>query len=207
MQAENFIKNKKGKMFMAGREKTAAAGKISVREMTAIALVTAVTCILGPMSLPIVFSPVPITLTNLVLYLSLYVLKTRKALISYVIYWLLGTAGLPVFSGFAGGLAKAAGPTGGYLIGFIFMIVISGWILERFPRRLWIHILAMAAGTAVCYLFGTIWLVLQMSIDFKAGLAMGVLPYLPGDAVKILIAATVGPMIAARIRPVVESSF
>ena len=91
----------------------AKAGRLTTVQMAAVALMTAVTCVLGPLAIPIVVSPVPLSLTNLVLFLSLYILKTKKALISYLIYLLLGIAGLPVFSGFSGGLGKLAGPTGG----------------------------------------------------------------------------------------------
>ena len=85
--------------------------------LTATALMTAVTCILAPLSVPI--GPVPISLTNFVIFLSLYLLNWKKGTLSLLIYLLLGLAGLPVFSGFAGGIAKLAGPTGGYIIGFI----------------------------------------------------------------------------------------
>ena len=73
----------------------------------------AVTCILAPLSVPI--GPVPISLTNFAIYLSLYLLDWKKGTLSYLIYLLLGLVGLPVFSGFTGGLAKLAGPTGGYI--------------------------------------------------------------------------------------------
>ena len=86
-------------------------------EITITALMTAVTCILAPMSIPI--GPVPISFTNLAIYLSLYLLGWKKGTISYLIYLLIGLVGLPVFSGFTGGPAKLAGPTGGYIIGFI----------------------------------------------------------------------------------------
>ena len=93
--------------------------------MTMIALMTAVTCILAPLSIPI--GPVPISLTNFAIYLSLYLLDWKKGTISYFIYLLLGFAGLPVFSGFTGGVAKLAGPTGGYIVGFIPMAIIAGF--------------------------------------------------------------------------------
>ena len=92
--------------------------------MVWVALFTAITCILAPLSIPIPISPVPITLTNLVLFISLYILSWKEALISYILYLLLGICGLPVFSGFSGGIGKLAGPTGGYLAGFIFLILI-----------------------------------------------------------------------------------
>ena len=90
--------------------------------ITVTALMTAVTCILAPLSIPI--GPVPISLTNLAIYISLYLLGWKRGTISYLIYLLIGLVGIPVFSGFTGGPAKLAGPTGGYIIGFIAMAII-----------------------------------------------------------------------------------
>lgn len=84
--------------------------KTSTYAMVVTALMAAVTCILAPLSVPI--GPVPISLTNFAIYLSLYLLDWKKGTLSYLIYLLLGLVGLPVFSGFTGGLAKVAGPTG-----------------------------------------------------------------------------------------------
>ena len=78
--------------------------------MTIIALMTAVTCILGPLSIPLPFSPVPISFTNLAIYFSVFVLGTYSATVSYLVYLLMGMVGLPVFSGFSGGFGKLAGP-------------------------------------------------------------------------------------------------
>ena len=86
--------------------------KSTIYQLTTCAIMTALMCILGPMSIPI--GPIPVSFTNLVIYLAVYLLGTKGATISYLIYLLLGAVGLPVFSGYAGGLAKLAGPTGGY---------------------------------------------------------------------------------------------
>lgn len=176
-----------------------AAGRFSVSDITLIGLVTAVTCVLGPLSIPIFISPVPVTLTNLVLYLSLYILKTRRAFLSYLVYMLLGTAGLPVFSGFSGGIGKLMGPTGGYLVGFAFLVLIAGYFVERWPENRMACGVGMVLGTAVCYGFGTLWLCRQLSIGFIEGLGIGVLPYLIGDGVKIFLALWFGPVIENRI--------
>ena len=105
---------------------TAAATAERTKTMVMISLMAAVICILGPLSLAIPISPVPISLTNLAVYFTIYVLGTKKGTISYLIYLLIGLIGIPVFSGFTGGPAKLLGPTGGYLIGFIFMALLSG---------------------------------------------------------------------------------
>ena len=93
-------------------ESMAKPKKNMTADMTVTALMTAITCILGPFSLPIPISPVPISLTNLVIYFMAYILGAKKALWACALYLLLGAVGLPVFSGFSGGLGKLLGPTG-----------------------------------------------------------------------------------------------
>lgn len=167
--------------------------KIKTKQMVLIALMTAVTCVLGPLSIPLPFSPVPISLTNFAIFLAIFVLGMKNGTISFIIYLLLGAVGVPVFSSFRGGLQVLAGPTGGYLIGFIFLALIMGFALDHFDRKLVPTIIGMIIGMVVCYAFGTVWLAKLLSLSFKEGLMMGVIPYLPGDAAKIIIAAIVGP--------------
>ena len=167
--------------------------KIKTKQMVLIALMTAVTCVLGPLSIPLPFSPVPISLTNFAIFLAIFVLGMKSGTISFIIYLLLGAIGVPVFSSFRGGLQVLAGPTGGYLIGFIFLALIMGFALDHFNRKLVPTIIGMIIGMAVCYAFGTVWLAKLLSLSFKEGLMMGVIPYLAGDAAKIIIAAIVGP--------------
>lgn len=167
--------------------------KIRTKQMVLIALMTAVTCVLGPLSIPLPFSPVPISLTNFAIFLAIFVLGMKNGTISFIIYLLLGAIGVPVFSSFRGGLQVLAGPTGGYLIGFIFLALIMGFALDHFDRKLVPTIIGMIIGMAVCYAFGTVWLAKLLSLSFKEGLMMGVIPYLAGNAAKIIIAAIVGP--------------
>lgn len=167
--------------------------KIKTKQMVLIALMTAVTCVLGPLSIPLPFSPVPISLTNFAIFLAIFVLGMKNGTISFIIYLLLGAVGVPVFSSFRGGLQVLAGATGGYLIGFIFLALIMGFALDHFDRKLVPTIIGMIIGMVVCYAFGTVWLAKLLSLSFKEGLMMGVIPYLPGDAAKIIIAAIVGP--------------
>ena len=129
--------------------------KFSLTQLIFMALMAAVMCIAGPLAVPI--GPVPITLTNLVIYIAVGVLGTAQGTISYCLYLLLGMVGLPVFSGYAGGLGKLAGPTGGYLIGFIAMALIGGIVMEVSHRKLIPTLIGWFIGTAVDYLFGTLW--------------------------------------------------
>lgn len=173
--------------------------KITVSEMALIAVMAAVTCIMGPLSIPIPFSLVPISLTNLAVYLAIYVLGCRRGTLSYLVYLLLGLVGMPVFSGFTGGVGKLFGPTGGYLLGFIFMALICGWAIDHFSCKLVPSFAGMLLGTVVCYAFGTAWLSYQAGLTFVAALAAGVLPFIPGDLAKMVIAAVLGPQIRRRL--------
>lgn len=164
--------------------------------MAMTALMTAVTCIVAPLSIPI--GPVPISLTNLAIYLSLYILDWKKGTVSYLLYLLLGLVGLPVFSGFSGGFGKLAGPTGGYIIGFIPMAVIAGITIDKFHQR-WIQFAGMIIGTAVCYAFGTLWFCLQSGTDVLAALSICVIPFIPGDLIKMAIAVAIAPGIRNRL--------
>lgn len=174
--------------------------KLTTKQMTVISLVTAVTCIIAPFSIPLPFSPVPISFTNLILFLSIYILGTAQATISYLIYLLIGMVGLPVFSGFSGGFGKLAGPTGGYLIGFIFLTLIAGYAIEKSNGRKSLQAAGLILGMLICYAFGTVWLSISAGLTFSAALAAGVLPYLPGDTVKIIIALIIGPVLARTVR-------
>lgn len=159
-------------------------------ELAVCAIFAALMCILGPMSIPI--GPVPISFTNLVIYLAVYVLGKKRATISYLVYLLLGCFGLPVFSGFTGGFAKLAGPTGGYLIGFIFMAWICGWGMEKTKGQIVLTGIGMITGTAVAYLFGTVWFVLMMHCGVVYALGICVIPFIPFDLIKIVIASVLG---------------
>lgn len=173
---------------------------LSISNMAIIAIMTALTCILAPLSIAIPVSPVPISLTNLVIYFSLYLLGAKRATISYLVYLLLGMVGIPVFSGYTGGLQKLAGPTGGYIIGFIFMAIIAGIFIEKFSKNVVLQLIGMILGTAVCYAFGTVWLAHVASLNFKAALFAGVIPYLPGDFIKMLLALTIGATIRNQLK-------
>ena len=109
--------------------------KSKVYQMAACAIMSALLCVLGPNSLPI--GPIPISLTNLVIYLTVYILGAKGSVVSYLIYILLGAIGLPVFSGYQGGVGKIVGPTGGYLVGFIFIALIGGLVIEKTRANIW----------------------------------------------------------------------
>ena len=162
---------------------------------TTYALMAGLLCIFAPMAVPI--GPIPISLTNLVLYIAIFILGTKGTTISFGIYMLLGIVGLPVFSGYAGGVGKLAGPTGGYLVGFFPMIVIMGVIYNLVNgRKLWIDatvtFLGMILGTMVAYAVGTAWFCFQTDCDLMYALGVCVFPFIPFDLAKMVIAGIVG---------------
>lgn len=164
--------------------------------MVITAMMTAVTCVLAPLSIPI--GLVPISFTNLAIYLSLYLLGWKMGTVSYIVYICIGAMGIPVFSGFSGGLSKLLGPTGGYIIGFIPVAIIAGLVIEKNNNRI-IQFVAMGLGTAVCYVFGTAWFCLVTESSVAAALGICVFPFIPGDIAKIIIAITIGSMIRKRL--------
>lgn len=186
---------------MTQENKNQAIRKTNTYAMAVTALMTAVTCILAPMSIPI--GPVPISLTNFAIYLSLYLLDWKKGTLSYFIYLLIGFAGLPVFSGFTGGIGKLAGPTGGYIIGFIPMAIIAGIVIDNFSQR-WIQLAGMIFGTILCYALGTVWFCFQSGYTVSAALAVCVIPFIPADLIKMVIVMIIGPGIRKRLGSVVQ---
>ena len=168
--------------------------------LTLISLMTAVTCILGPLSIAIPISPVPISFTNLAIYFSAIIFGWKKGTISFVVYLLIGFIGIPVFSSFTSGPAKLLGPTGGYLIGFIFMAFIAGIFVDKFPGKIYMYILGMVLGTIITYVLGSVWLAYQANMTFEAALFAGVIPYIPGDIAKIVIATILGTTIKKQVK-------
>ncbi|MBD5464671.1 MAG: biotin transporter BioY [Lachnospiraceae bacterium] len=172
----------------------------NTKALALIGVMAAVTCVMGPLSIPLPFSPVPISLTNLAVYFSVYILGMKKGSISYIIYLLIGFVGLPVFSSFTGGPGKLLGPTGGYLIGFLFMAVICGVFIDKWPDNIYLGFLGMVIGTLVMYVFGTVWLAYQAGLSLQNALIAGVIPFIPGDLAKIVIAMLIGPRITKRLK-------
>ena len=173
--------------------------KLTVKEMCVCALFAALMCIFGPITIPI--GPIPVSLLNFMICLCACVLGWRGCTISTAVYLLLGLVGLPVFSGGTGGLAKLAGPTGGFLIGYLFVAIIGGFGAEYFRRRTAgmrrpvFTGLSLILATAVLYLFGTVWFVIEAQAAFAYALSVCVLPFVLLDLAKIIVAVLLGDII------------
>lgn len=169
------------------------------KDMVLIGFMAALICVMGPLSVNLPFTAVPISLTNLAVYFVLYVVGTRRAVISYVIYLLLGMCGLPVFSNFSSGVQKLVGPTGGYLIGFILMAIVSGFFIDRWYNKPIIAFAGMWLGKIFSAAMGASWYAFSLGLSFKAAVLGGVVPFLAGDLVKTIIVALIGPMVRKRL--------
>ena len=167
-------------------------------QMAEIALMSAVICVLAPIAIPVPMSPVPISPATFVVYLTAVLLGTKKGTVSVLVYLLLGMVGLPVFSGFSGGIGVLLGPTGGYLIGYLPCALVIGMLIKRGFRS----IPSMVLGTLVCYLFGTIWFLAVMvgAYTWKQAILICIVPYLLFDAVKIFAAAAVAVPVEKMLR-------
>ncbi len=159
------------------------------------AVMAAVMCVLAPFSIPI--GPVPVSFTNLAIYFALYLLGWKRGTVAYVVYMLLGMAGLPVFSGFRGGIGHLFGPTGGYIIGFLPMALIAG-LAVRHPNRV-LQLLGLILGTAVAYAFGTAWYCIVAGSEVVPALFLCVFPFVPFDLLKMVAAILVGPVLRERL--------
>lgn len=158
----------------------------SIVDLVMTALMAATMCVLGPFTFPL--GPVPISLGSLGVYLSILLLGRKRGIQSIVIYLLLGLVGIPVFSGFSAGANILFGPTGGYLMGYLFLAMVSGWYLEKHKNGIKNEALALVLGTVGLYVWGTLWLLLITGIDWKSALVYGVLSFLLPDGLKIIIA-------------------
>ncbi len=181
--------------------KKSLSGKaIPLIRMTQISVMAALLCIAAPWSIPI--GPIPISLATLVVYFAGIVIGRVDGLIAAAVYLLLGAVGVPVFSGFEGGIQKLIGVTGGYLFGYLPCVYITGLFADK-SRKVWLTIVGMVIGTILLYVIGTGWFIVQTERTFIEALTLCVAPFLPGDAAKIAVAGAAG----IPLRGIMEQQF
>lgn len=147
-------------------------------------------------SVPI--GPVPIVLQNMFVLLAGLLLGSRWGLAAVGVYLLAGACGLPVFAGGTGGIGRFAGPTGGYLLGYLPAVFVTG-LMAKYEKTS-LDIIGMIFGTLIIYSSGVTWLQTITGMAFSKALAVGMYPFLIGDALKIAAAV----VIAKTIRPVIR---
>ena len=167
---------------------------MKTRNLTHIAIMAGILCILGPLT--IVIGPIPLSMVSFAVYLSGAILGCKRGAAAVGIYLLIGLAGMPVFAGFSAGLQKLMGVTGGYLIGYLPCALITGLgVPAANDRRDRLLPLRRAVGTAALYSVGTAWFMVQTGNPIGAALAICVLPFLPGDILKIAAASVIAPSV------------
>ena len=171
-----------------------------IKDIVLIALFSAIIVVCSFITIPVV---VPFTLQTFAVFLCLNILGAKKGIISILIYILLGVVGLPVFSGFNGGIGVLLNVTGGYIIGFIFT-ALTFWLVtsvfNKKPKKL-INLIASFMGLIVCYIFGTLWYILLFikngeAINFISAFTICVLPFIIPDILKIVLSVVISEKIA-----------
>jgi biotin transport system substrate-specific component len=174
--------------------------KRSLRGMVYASMFGALTAVGAYIMIPL--PPVPITMQTLFVNLAGALLGGSLGALSQVVYILLGVIGLPVFAGGKAGAGVLLGPTGGYLIGFVVGAYVIGKLtaIRKRPGFIWL-VCSMSIGIGLVYLLGIIQLIIVAKLDYDKAIAVGLLPPLPGDILKIIIAALITLKIRDRLRP------
>ena len=181
---------------------------IKTKKLILCALFAALTAACSMISIPLPFSPVPINLATLSVFLAGGLLGAKGGAISQLVYVCLGAMGLPVFHNFTAGPAVLAGPTGGFLIGYIVAAFLVGLIASpksKNPLHTGVSgsvVIALLVGLVACYALGTLWFMFVAGTSLWSALLMCVFPFLPGDTIKILLAL----LLIRKLRPIVNDT-
>lgn len=172
------------------------AGLVSTRERAVLLVVGAalLTAAAAQVSIPLPFTPVPVTGQTFAVLLAGTALGSRLGTASQVLYVALGALGLPFYSDASGGWEVATGATGGYLVGFIVAAFVLGSLAERRQdRSILTAVPAMLMGTAIIYGLGASWLAVSLEVSLADAVELGVAPFLIGDTVKLAAAGLLLP--------------
>ncbi len=171
---------------------------MNIKKIVLVAILAATICVFAPLSVPA--GAIPISLSTFAIYLVSCSVPPEYSVPAVAVYILIGAVGLPVFSSFTGGLQCITGYTGGYIIGYIPCAFIIGFLTDKFQNNKLIFPLSMAIGTAICYLFGTLWYMYRAETGFFEAAAICILPFLIGDILKITVASIIGITLNQRLK-------
>lgn len=170
------------------------------------ALFTALIIIGGYISIPIPIGPIPIALADFFVMVAGLFLGLKYGLISTALYLALGFLGMPVFAGGKAGLAVLAGPTGGFLFGYLFVAASVGFLARIGKPSIAKNLIALTVGNLLLYSVGVPWLKLQTGIPWAAALTAGLTPFIPGIMVKIVVASALGRALLPRFQQSLATS-
>lgn len=169
--------------------------------MVFMAIFAAIICIAAPVSVQV--GPIPITLATFAIYLAGAILGGKRGMIAVIVYIMLGAVGLPVFSNFNGGFTALLGPTGGYIIGYIPLVLLTGIFSDMNSKKHWTMIIGMLLGTVALYTFGTAWFMIMTESSLGRALALCALPFIPGDALKIVCVSAIAMPLKSKLSSVI----
>ena len=170
---------------------------LTTREMVLIAMFAAIMAVCSWISVP---TTIPFTLQTFGVFSTMNILGGKKGFFSILVYILLGAVGMPVFSGFSAGISALTSYSGGYIWGFLFLALVY-WFAEKFAgKKFIVQVISLIAGMAVCYLCGTLWFMHVTKSTFLYGLSACVAPYVPFDALKLILALFVSERVKKYVR-------
>ncbi|MGE5579132.1 MAG: biotin transporter BioY [Bacillota bacterium] len=170
--------------------------RAEIRNLTIASLLAALTAVLSMVAIPLPGSPVPLTGQTLGVMLAGALLGPWWGSASMLAYLGIGFLGFPVFSGGKAGFATLAGPTGGYLLGFVLGAWATG-ALSRYMRGRYYALACTVGGVVVVHVLGTVWLASQTGRTWQEAFFLGSAPFLAGDMVKVVLAS----FLCSRLRP------
>ncbi len=170
---------------------------MKAKNLTLIALTAALCCVISPIAIPI--GAVPVSLSLFAVYLAAALSGPVRGVTAVCLYIVLGAIGLPVFSGFAGGIGHIAGATGGFIIGYIPCVLVTAFFVRKNNCEPWRYPVGMTLGTLCCYITGSLWFSLSTGSSVGRALAVCVLPFVLFDALKITAASIICPRLRAAI--------
>lgn len=165
--------------------------KYTVRDLSYISLFATLIAVSGYIVIPLPISTVPVTAQTLAVMLAGGLLPPIHAATSVLVFLMMGAIGIPVFAGGSAGLGIIVGKTGGYLIGFLAGALLISLLKGKGPGFIRMLAANTAGGVIVVYTFGVLWLNYVTGIGISKAVIFGALPFIPGDIVKIVIAAII----------------
>jgi len=177
--------------------------KLSIKDITQIGIFAALTAIGAFISIPI--GPVPISLQTFFVLLSGIILGSRKAMLSQVVYVMLGLIGLPIFAGFSGGFQTVFKPSFGFIIGFIIAAYVVGKISERKSNSIKYMSIAVITGSLIMYAIGIPYMyyilniILSKNLDIIQIMKIGMFMFIPGDIIKAIVVVLIGKKLQGKL--------
>ncbi len=171
--------------------------QLKLRMMIVTALFAAIIGVMAQITIPLPL--VPITGQTLAIGLAATILGSRYGTLSVILYLIIGSAGVPVFAEFSGGVSKLIGPTGGYLVGFVPTAFLIGWFMEKRDFTFKNAVIANSMGTLVTLALGTAWLKIAAELSWSAAIAGGFTPFIIVGLIKAVLASWIGVLVRNRL--------